>query len=298
MANKIWRTLVRTAAAACFVVGSSAQAGGVFYASDFDPLGFAGTAKWYVDDNCRGSDGTLANGYHAANLFAPGGCDVALASLKVTLWNGGASSLKDAKTDNDPSIVSKDFANEFVDQNPYGIPIANPVLVAGFWVVNHELAGVDTFLIGPEFMTNTDPNLCLGSSSVTCDVDGYYGVQFTSGNNWLVPFAPLLETAFPAIGNLRNPGAYLWEKNSDSPPCATPVGQFWWATFTCASEVAVTDNNTDGYAPFMKSAYAPYGFSYVGTSFDGPTVPEPGSLALLGGALVAGWITRRRKAAA
>ena len=40
MASKIWRNLIRTAAAACFVVGSSAQAGGVFYQSDFDPLDF------------------------------------------------------------------------------------------------------------------------------------------------------------------------------------------------------------------------------------------------------------------
>ena len=59
MASKIWRNLIRTAAAACFVVGSSAQAGGVFYQSDFDPLGFAGSAKWCVDDNCR-LLGTLA----------------------------------------------------------------------------------------------------------------------------------------------------------------------------------------------------------------------------------------------
>ena len=52
MASKIWRNLIRTAAVACFVAGSTAQAGGVFYQSDFDPLGFAGSAKWFVDDNC------------------------------------------------------------------------------------------------------------------------------------------------------------------------------------------------------------------------------------------------------
>jgi hypothetical protein len=42
------------------------------------------------------------------------------------------------------------------------------------------------------------------------------------------------------------------------------------------------------------------GYRFVGTTFpvlarDGGAIPEPGSLALLGGALVAGWLTRRRK---
>ena len=45
MASKIWRNLIRTAAAACFVAGSGAQAGGVFYQSDFDPFGFAGHSE-------------------------------------------------------------------------------------------------------------------------------------------------------------------------------------------------------------------------------------------------------------
>ena len=65
MASKIWRNLIRTAAAACFVAGSSAQAGGVFYQSDFDPVGFAGSAKWRVDDNCNIK--TLATGYYGVD---------------------------------------------------------------------------------------------------------------------------------------------------------------------------------------------------------------------------------------
>jgi hypothetical protein len=41
-------------------------------------------------------------------------------------------------------------------------------------------------------------------------------------------------------------------------------------------------------------------FRDVTDQFDsnGNRIPEPGSLALLGGALVAGWLTRRRKPAA
>ena len=38
MASKIWRNLIRTAAAACFVAGSGAQAAGRFYQSDFAPV--------------------------------------------------------------------------------------------------------------------------------------------------------------------------------------------------------------------------------------------------------------------
>lgn len=75
MASKIWRNLIRTAAVACFVAGSTAQAGGVFYQSDFDPLGFAGSAKWFVDDNCgRWQGGTattlsMRSAPHATSLY-------------------------------------------------------------------------------------------------------------------------------------------------------------------------------------------------------------------------------------
>jgi hypothetical protein len=294
MVYKIWRTLVRTAAAVCFVVGSTAQAGGVFYQSDFDPLGFAGSAKWYVDDNCKtGPDGTLPNGYYGVNLFAPGGCDVALAYLSVSLWQGGATTLDLAQ--GDPSLVTVEFPREMVDDST---PISNPVLVAGIWVVGGELAGVDTFLIGPKAITNITGTCNSTTADPTCDILGDYGVQFTSGHNWLAPLGSILGLRYPAIGNLPDPGAYLWEKNSDSRPCATPVTQFWWATFACAQEATVDDNGL-GYAEFDTSTYGS-GFKPLGRSINGdPTnVPEPGSLALLGGALVAGWFTRRRKARA
>lgn len=303
MITTIKRTLVRTAAAVCFAASFAVNAGGVFYQSDFDPLGFAGSAKWYVDDNCKvaGPNNTLVlqNGYHGVNLFAPGGCDVALAYLSVSLWKGNWPTLKDATDNLDNTLTSQLFPTEMLSVGDNPQAIANPVLVAGIWVVDHELAGIDTFLIGPQKIVNSYGPCDDASTSPTC-IDGYYGVQFTSKHNWLAPLAEtFIGDIFPAIGNLNQAGAYLWERDSDSPPCATPVKQFWWATFSCASEVAVTDNTANGgYAPFVISADAPNGFKPLGSSFDGPTVPEPGSLALLGGALVAGWLTRRRKLAA
>ena len=282
MASKIWRNLLRTAAVACFVAGSTAQAGGVFYQSDCDPLGFACSAKWFVDDNC--GLGGKGNGYYLVNALGPA-CNVSLYSLTVQLWesNPTSAAFPDVDAARANPVGSKFLELEFDSEyttppsaSPYhvfGLP--DPHLVVGISVLNHELAGLDTLLIGPECGNN-------GGEFVGC-----FGVQFTSG-----ALGFLAVPSLPALENLGDKGAYLWEQSPTwwNPGCR--MSQF----FFCASEVTTFVNGI-GHATF-ETAGSSTGFRLLGRSPDGPTVPEPGSLALLGGALVAGWLTRRRKAAA
>ncbi len=90
MASKIWRNLIRTAAAACFVVGSSAQAGGVFYQSDFDPLGFAGSAVW--QRRCTTvMPGSAGTGYCMASIRSGATATWRLSALEVELWDARLS---------------------------------------------------------------------------------------------------------------------------------------------------------------------------------------------------------------
>jgi hypothetical protein len=283
MASKSWRNLIRTAAALCFVAGSGAQAGGVFYASDFDPLGFAGTAKWYVDDQCDLAG--KSNNYYAVNALNAG-CKVALYSLTIQLWentNGGPFTTVELALGNktDSKLIELTFASEmtpdyaYANPSPYHVPfLPDPHLVLGISVYDHKLAGLDTLLIEPACGDN-------GSQ-----YNGCFGVQFTSGL-----LSSLAVLPFPALGNLGEKGAYLWK---ESPPFWDPrchMSQF----FYCAAEVETFVNGV-GHAEFGPGDNGT-GFSYLGRSPQGDTIPEPGSLALLGGALVAGWLTRRRKAA-
>lgn len=150
MASKIWRNLIRTAAVACFVAGSTAQAGGVFYQSDFDPLGFAGSAKWFVDDNC--GLGGKGNGYYLVNALGPA-CNVSLYSLTVQLWesNPTSAAFPDVDAARANPVGSKFLELEFDSEyttppsaSPYhvfGLP--DPHLVVGISVLNHKLAGLE-----------------------------------------------------------------------------------------------------------------------------------------------------------
>jgi hypothetical protein len=274
MARKIWQSMIATATAAvCLVIGPTAHAA-VYYQSDFDPLGFAGKAVWKVNDNCL-SSGLLPNGYQGVNLLAPGGCDVALYSLQVQLWEGGAANATAAA--GDATLITVNFDSD----------IANPYVVAGIWVQGGELAGVDTFLIGPKYVDNRPAGT----------LHNNYGVQFTSAHSPLGLLAPWFGNSVPAIGNLPDPGAYLWEEGYNRLTRTLEwVGlcpENLWATFACAKEVVVTDNSS-GYAPFVTGRAF---FRIADPSLD-TTVPEPGSLALLVGAFGAGWLTRRRKTAA
>lgn len=269
------RTLAGTAAAVCFAASFATNAGGVFYQSDFDPLGFAGSAQWRVDDNCNIK--SLATGYYGVNLLSPGGCDVALWSLTVSLWTGGSTTLPTIASD--PSLITVPFENEASSNDP--------TLVAGIYVINATgtngaLAGVDTFLIGPELINN--------GLSGSAKIAGKFGVQFTSGHSPLGALDLLFGGSVPAITNLVTQGAYLWEEKRT--PLLTYLGlcpEELWASFACSKESTVVQNSgpNGGYARFTN------------LNADGTfqQIPEPGSLALLGGALVAGWFSRRRKAA-
>jgi hypothetical protein len=264
MASKIWRNLIRTAAAVCFVAGSSAHAGGVFYQSDFDPVGFKGTALWNVDQSCLHA-GTY---YIGVNSF--GSCNVALVSLTVDLWNSATPG----------TVVTLNFDSDDGQVTP-------PHYVAGISVKLGELAGVDTFLIGPEL---GDP---FGTGATQ------YGLQFTSGHQPLPGFlsnysflpSALLGGVPAALGNLSTAGVYLWEPGNYSTLNAMGLcPRAPWALFLCEKESEVI--NAGGYADFITDGHP----AFYRASLD--TIPEPGSLALLGGALVAGWLTRRRNAAA
>jgi hypothetical protein len=287
MITTMKRALVGTAAAVCFATGFGANAAGVFYQSDFDPIGFAGSAKWYVDQNCF-SVGSLFQdpvqpvskpdtGYQFVNVLGPG-CTVSLYSLTVRLWNGDP----DNNSSNgikypDLASAAQNAADSQLLELIYPSEYPNPGLVLGVHVVDGYLAGVDSLLYGPQCNT----------SDLT-KMTGCYGVQFTSGESPLAPLGQLLSGT--ALGNLDEKGAYLWKQWTPRFfTCA--MNAFFW----CAGEVTdLLAGEGDGFATFDTPGTT-NGFRFLGTSPDGPTVPEPTSLVLLGGALVASWLTRRRK---
>ncbi len=284
MTNKIWRPIVRAAVLVASLCAGTMSQAAVFYQSKFDPLGFAGTAVWKVEDNC--GIAALPNGYYGVNLFDVGGCDVALFSLTVSLWEGSAPDIVSAATDH--TLVTEIFPDESLS--------SDPELVAGIYVKNGALAGVDTFLIGPQRITNTAQ--CLPSNALDCgEIDQEFGVQFTSGHAPSPGFLSLV-SALPsglfggipaAAGNLSVPGAYLWEQGNYRLLNWSGICPALAWTFVCEAEVPLQDG---GYARFTNLNAD--GTFPVLTDAD-PTVPEPASLALVFGALGAGWLARRRK---
>jgi hypothetical protein len=122
--------------AVAFTVPAQATA---FYDVNFDPVGFAGSGRFAVDDACLATDG-----WKAVSSCGP----VTLQTAQADLF---------------------DTANPLHTIN---LTFAPPVYtgVFGIYVVNGELDGADTGLVGPQHVT-TDPFF-----------DGYYWLQFASGH--------------------------------------------------------------------------------------------------------------------
>lgn len=251
MVATIRRTLAGTAAAVCFAASFAANAAGVFYQSDFDPVDFFGSVTWHVQDpvNCL----QVPDGYYGVNLFNTGPqCQVSISNLSYTVDYGGGN------------VANLQFGPESE---------TNPFLVAGIWVIDNKFAGADTFLIGPLPGYGTS--------------EGGYGVQFTSGYFQTHPIPSWLNALSPAFGNLSVPGAYLWEQTRSRCP------SLMFNLYLCAREVDTT--NPSGQYAVYTNRNADGTFPLAGS--DTGQLPEPGSLALLGGALVAGWVVRRRRSA-
>ena len=283
MVYKIWRTLVRTAAAACFVAGSSAQAGGVFYQSDFDPYTFIVKNILWVNstsssDCLSGSGWTPTNSAWNLGSARNPDCTVSLYSSVATLNSdtGDVAYIDFVRAPTAPSTTSDPSA------------IAENIVLA-IYVEAGNLAGVlwAPVLVGPErSLTEGNNAYCVGIGCTGNDPDlaGRWKVQF--GNNLLDLLVPPIEPPFDAYAFLYHEGPCTFRSL-----LSRANGCYNYEDYAV---LQTSENNADRYGD---------GYQNVGTTFptldrSGGVIPEPGSLALLGGALVAGWFTRRRKAAA
>jgi hypothetical protein len=126
MPNRIFRTSLATLAfAACMICGGPAQA--VFYGNDYDPVGpltFNGHAVWQFDDACLAGDGFKS----AAT------CHLTLMSATVHMH--------DLQSTADLTFGTFDFTH-----------------MIDLLIVGGELAGIDSHLIGPSFVTDDGSSL-------------------------------------------------------------------------------------------------------------------------------------------
>jgi hypothetical protein len=290
MASKIWRNLIRTAAAVCFVAGSGAQAGGVFYQSDFDPDPFSLKVVFRVDDACTRNAYVSVNGWPSSAA----GCTVTLYNVTATLRHFTTVNVNGVPVVVQDDITYLDFVTP---SNPY----PSPEIIRGAYFANtdsdpntpNELVGIDWVL---DFLMPQIPLPYIGPEVIdnTAKLDGKYWIRFKNepDNNDLdlIPESIALlykETCLPKPSYLGG-GCFLRY------PALVPGDG--------GRAIVVPVDGGDPGDPLYKNlgSTAPSSFDVDGTPvFDRvDPIPEPGSLALLGGALVAGWLTRRRKAAA
>jgi hypothetical protein len=276
MASKIWRNLIRTAAAACFVAGSNAQAGGVFYQSDFDPVSFIVKVIYKVDTRCLETSGLVwaNNG---------GDCTVEFYSVVATLKDSNGNKgyvdfVPEGQVTLYPSIIKAIYVDEGASQGSD----------------DNQLVGVAMLptLIGPA----TTRNIYNGGTEYDSkdDLNGTWWLSFLTADLGLQIFADTLANFFDRDFQYTPPfeaSALLYQRVCGwSSSC-------WPEQVQGEGGVAELLGPNDPVNP--TSGYVHKG-SNIRVDSDGNAIPipEPGSLALLGGALVAGWITRRRKAAA
>lgn len=256
MIATIRRALASTAAAVCFAASFAANAAGVFYQSDFDPVDFIVKAIFNVDylsgSQCRASDGfVFANALDGLN--SPGRqCDVSLYSAVGTLTDGSETAYL-----------------------PFVTP-ANPLtnLILGAYIQGGELAGIlwdPTVLLGPLTTSDYSNN----------DLNGTWKLSFISSDLTGPPF---------------DSTAVLWEQEQHRRCVTTIFGRYCWTETEWEPEYTaelIYQRNPVGYRPLgdVPPEIALDGEAILRSN----DVPEPGSLALLGGALVAGWFSRRRK---
>jgi hypothetical protein len=281
------RTLAGTVAAVCFAASFAANAAGVFYQSDFDPFTFIVKNILWVNStansDCLSGDGwTYTNSAWNPSSVRNPGCTVSLYSSVATL-----------NSTNGIDVAYIDFVRAPTAPSTTSDPsaIAENIVLGIYLDTQDNLAGVlwAPVLIGPEYSTTANGDIycagsaCLSPNGMDTDLQGRWKVQFV--NDPIDLLVPPQEPPFDAY-------ALLFHRER----CSFSNFVTGCYSYEDYAVLQTSENNSEYYGD---------GFRFVGTEFpvlarDGGAldVPEPGSLALLGGALVAGWYTRRRKVAA
>ncbi|HXX85606.1 MAG TPA: PEP-CTERM sorting domain-containing protein [Casimicrobiaceae bacterium] len=116
----------------------------------------------------------------------------------------------------------------------------------------------------------------------------YNGDSFTfSGHDTADIFGIILEPGPVALQGIDSDPIYL---NCSGPNCGTGEYPDWYAVFSQGADVSLCNS-------YGEVDCNPENIVSVATT-ENFSNPEPGSLALIGGALAAGWFGRRRKKAA
>jgi hypothetical protein len=162
MRQRCWPALLRTGAAiACLALSAHARA--VIYTSDFDPVGFGGTATFNIANNC-----VATNGWHATNFNYFDGV--------ITHPSCGSAVLISSQVNNSPGPIT-DLVN-YTGGSPFD--------VFGVFVQLGLITGIDTNQIGPSV-----------ASPVATFPTGPLWLDFTSGHlPGLGPPPPLAVSLF------------------------------------------------------------------------------------------------------
>ena len=260
MSNRIVRSLVGAFAVAASLALAPTAQGAVYYQSDFDPIDFTLRAIFKFDESCL--DGPA--GWVAANGSNP--CAVSMISAVATVkdWNSAHTTLLGTAYITFVDISSPSGVSSIIS----GIYDNNNAPYSGSQPAGIQWTPLN--FTGPELIALTDtipyppgdPNLV-----------GTWGLNIFNFNKPINNGPPFDSTAF------------LLKK----------VCFIRCAFVPFDSAVVVSDFTTDPTGLIPLGNVRPLGVTQDGTPI---FVPKPSSIALLLGALGAGWLTRRRKIAA